>query len=268
MINIIESPPPDGSDHLVDMSEDAISAHIYKHLLENNIYIPKNIVDIGASDGKEFSNSYLFAHELNFDVVFVEPQPWLAEKIQKHYQYPVKIISKAVSDFNGVATLTSHKNDNAKSTESERLNQGASLAKVGGSESWEVPVVNFANLLKEIPFKEIGILSVDCEENDISILDSMFRTKCRPYIIITEVARDKAIEYKKDQDLYYFGYILLFRRGNNKVYTYDHNYILRNKQDLFVSLLPEIEYQGKLKKNRSGFYYSLKSFWRKFLGKY
>lgn len=151
-------------------NEDSI---IEKYLLENRIFIPPMIVDVGAGDGDYISNSKLFIETYEYSGILVEVDPEQYEKLKNKYKDNSKIetVNRAVAKtiypytivFNGDWSLNTIKRDTNSNTKTIKL----------------------SNIVEKA--QEIGILSIDIEGLDTEVLNEMLlHSKVRPWIIIIE----------------------------------------------------------------------------------
>lgn len=198
---------------MCDPSEEQISTWLYRYILDNKIQYHKTIIDIGANNGIEYSNSSMFIRELGWKGVLVEPQPDLIENLEYRFKgCHVIILNKAISNISGYGFI------NTASTDKDN-NTGCSLSNRGGNQRWYIQIITFQELMKFIPYKNIDILSIDSEGYDCNIIDSMLRTDIRPRFIITETWKDWMEDWK--QELLLIGrYEFIMKKGSNKIYEY------------------------------------------------
>lgn len=210
---------------MMDPSEDGIASELYSYIHKRNLPVHKVIVDIGASDGYDISNSYFFIETLGWTGFLVEPQPQLKSVLYNlHKNNNVFVESVAIGDTPGIFTLTCHPNDDRKSRNSELVNMGASLTDRGGKTKWEVEVITFKQFLYLMGPMEIDVLSIDTEGHDVDVIRSMLETDNRPSFIITEVwDREPHIENEKIKLLQDAGYKEIIKKSSNIVYEFRPN---------------------------------------------
>jgi len=197
-----------------DPSEGRVSSRILTYIENNNIKVPELIMDIGANNGKYFSNSLFFINK-GWKAILIEPLHIQVLDLYKLYHDKldkVQIWPFAVGDVDKDAVLYGHKNDgNGYKT----ANQGASLISMPHPVKWMVRCISGGTLSKMIDFDQVGILSIDAQGFDYRILKSIFEaTTQRPPIIITEVWQaDEAEKMKLLKDN---NYIQRAKLGHNK----------------------------------------------------
>jgi len=197
-----------------DPSEGRISSRMLTYIENNDIEVPELILDIGANNGKYFSNSMFFINK-GWKAILVEPlhiQVLDLYKLHHDRLDKVQIWPFAVGDVDKDAVLYGHKNDgNGYKT----ANQGASLISMPHPIKWTVRCISGNTMAGLIDLDSVGILSVDAQGFDYRILKSIFEaTEQRPRFIITEVWQ--ADEEQKMQMLKANHYVQRAKLGHNK----------------------------------------------------
>lgn len=210
-----------------DPSEEHIVTAVIKYLNERQLKIPKLVIDIGANDGINFSNSYLLCHELKCEGLLIEPNPQLVPHLRGLYgngEYLplVEVECFVISDQVGLVQLFGHPNDDRDPYYYEVMvsHMGASLVDKGGSKSWWVLSIDIPTLIKLKGLNSVGVFSVDTENHDIVILKSLLGTELRPKVIITEVDKNAEVEEEKHKLVLAANYILIVDDKNNRAYYY------------------------------------------------
>ena len=182
-------------------NEDSI---VEKYLLENRIFVPATIIDLGAGDGDYISNSKLFIETYGYSGILVEVDPQPFEKLKAKYQSnkKIEVVNKAVDKtvhgydlvFHGDWSLNTIKRNTKSENKTIRLSD----------------IVNKA--------KEIGILSIDIEGLDFDVINEMLlHSQVRPWIIIIE--GNDEIEREKQRNILLKEYDLLATCNVNQIFT-------------------------------------------------
>lgn len=146
---------------------------------------PKFIVDVGASEGQYNSCSFGLIHDFNWSGVLIEPMPKQFQQLQQLYinRHDIICVNAALTDHDGESEIHLHPNDgNGLIT----ANHGSSLLKPHGSNiSLLVTAISFQSFYKLLP-DEIGLLTIDTEGYDFTIIEGLLKCGIRPYAIISE----------------------------------------------------------------------------------
>jgi FkbM family methyltransferase len=156
----------------MDKSQHKESQYIASFIRNKKIKCPKTFIDIGSADGITISNSYFFIKN-GWNAVLTDPLPkYYKHSINIHKDNKnVQVFDNAISMTDGIVYF------NEADTHSKIHHKGI-----------EVESISYDNLLKKSGYinKEIGILSIDVEGFEMSILTQVLHTKNLPYFIITE----------------------------------------------------------------------------------
>ncbi len=178
-------------------------------------------IEIGAHDGKSFSNAYYFEKELGWTGICVEPNPdCFAELIKNR---TAKCIQACVSNYNGIAQFL--KISGAPNMLSGLYNayDKRHLARIelelerdgGCKELIELPVMNLNDILVAHELTYIDFLSCDTEGNEFDILSSIDFEKFDIDVIVIEDNYD-------DKKIYNFltnkGYKFLIKLEGDEIY--------------------------------------------------
>jgi FkbM family methyltransferase len=157
---------------------------ILKKLIRDDY--PPYVVDVGANDGKTYSNSYHFAHERGWSALLFEPQPEVFTALTALYRGHGNVVclNMACSNitgrqkfFIGVNNLTSTlcQEDN-KWFRSNRTDKAI-----------EVESDTLTHCLEKYRFPgDISLLTIDTEGMDYEVLLSLDFTRFRPRVIVSE----------------------------------------------------------------------------------
>ena len=147
---------------------------------------PRIVVDIGAHDGVIGSNSRALL-EQGWRGLLVEPMPLVSRQLQ-HNSAPFGdaiCLPIACSDCNGRASIRFGKDGACGQMAS--LSQDPAILENLTDESVEVQTRSLESLLAEndIP-NDFGVLLIDTEGLDLTVLRGLRETQARPRIIVTE----------------------------------------------------------------------------------
>ena len=147
---------------------------------------PRIVVDIGAHDGISGSNSRALVEQGWFGLL-VEPMPSVFSLLQANCAHlqNTKLVQAACSDRNGTARIRLGK-DGPEGQLSSLATDPLILENVT-NESLEVETITLEELLSRhsIP-DDFGVLLVDTEGWDLTVLRGLARMRARPRIIVTE----------------------------------------------------------------------------------
>ena len=184
-----------------DVSSDEIVSKVLAHLHEVKSEL---IIDIGASEGHYNSNSFYLINHLGWSAVLVEPMERQFAKIERMYldNPKVECVRAALTDHDGVCEMYIHRND-GDGTMTD--NHGSSLVRsIDSTFKVSVPAISFHSFCAKLP-SQVGILSIDTEGYDMTILSGILSYDIRPQAIITEKFFEGG-EPDKDRLLERYGY--------------------------------------------------------------
>jgi FkbM family methyltransferase len=146
-----------------------------------------NVLDIGANDGKKFSNS-LKLIENGWNALLVEPTKIAFEKLSNLHSNRENVFCKnvAVSTKNGTATMKVNGSfyDN---NDTGLLSFIVSDIDKKDSENYEyVEMVDFETLIKKSIFKTYDLISIDIEGHDFDVLQQIDLKKLNTQMLIVE----------------------------------------------------------------------------------
>jgi len=133
--------------------------------------------DVGANDGKMFSNSLCF-EEKGWTVICVEPNPLLVEEgssVRKLWR------QVACGSEDGVATFYASGGHPYASDSSIDLGRG---------QPFEVQVLRLDRVLEEAGFRRLDYLTVDVESWEPQVMAGFTLERWRPKIIVLESWKD------------------------------------------------------------------------------
>lgn len=183
---------------------------------------PPYVVDVGANDGKTYSNSYHFAHELGWTALLFEPQPDVFATLTSLYQGRKNVfcLNMACSNFIGKQKFFIGIN-NLTSTLCQEDNKWFEANRT--DKCIEVTSDTLTNCLDKHRFpKDFSLLTIDTEGMDYEVLLSLDLTKYRPRVIVSEEyawnPEKHAAKYKLIEDA---GYKLYKMAGSNSIWLRD-----------------------------------------------
>lgn len=135
--------------------------------------LPRFVVDIGANDGIEASNSRLLIKRYGFKGILIEPYPPAYAKLKELYKnhLDVMVCDQAVgSSTQEHGTINWH----------------------GHFQGLTTPIRNVNDLLEtsSVPI-DIGVLSIDIDGGDNEVLQSLDWKRFSPWIVIAEIDSSK-----------------------------------------------------------------------------
>ncbi|MBI4437477.1 FkbM family methyltransferase [Candidatus Uhrbacteria bacterium] len=139
---------------------------VIEFLLKKMPTLPRYLIDIGANDGVESSNSRWLIEKYGFDGLLIEPYPPAFENLKNLYQNQV-----GMTLSNQAVGATSH--------------QGA-INWHGHFQSLPTPIRQVNEVLEQAP-QEIGFLSIDVDGQDNEVLQSIDWKRHRPWFVIAEI---------------------------------------------------------------------------------
>jgi len=177
-------------------------------------------LDLGANDGETFSNTRALAL-LGFRGVCVEPSPRAFQKLKNLYDGNKNIFcyQYAISDHNGKAMLQ----------ESGPLCSAADVALVSTFhqsemdrfkrtvtyEPVEVKTFRWKTFMNRLKFKKFDFISIDCEGNDLCILQQIDLTDTHCICLEWNSKPETKTAFEK----YLGGFKLIYTSGENLIYA-------------------------------------------------
>lgn len=171
------------------------------------------VVDIGANDGKRLSNSWNLINDNGWNGVLVEPVAESYHRIIENYrgkEYVPLRVCVAISDKSEDKVLWMGGEDNMLS----------SFEQASGGPAIICQCITPRELFDQYDVKNVGVLSVDTEGHDFTILRSMMKdTEVRPQIIITETWPHLYYDnIQKHSLLFNEGYMKVLHCGENEIF--------------------------------------------------
>lgn len=173
--------------------EDGVIEFILRKLPQ----MPRFIIDIGANDGVEASNSRLLIEKYGFGGLLIEPFENAFAKLEALYKtHPdVTLKQAAVGPTDEeTGTMTWH----------------------GHFDKLPTPIRNVNTVLEEahVP-QEIGFLSIDIDGGDNEILQSLDWKRYRPWFVVAEIDSSSDVNLQHQLDIMnQAGYYPLLHIGN------------------------------------------------------
>jgi len=219
---------------IADPSQNYLISRILS-LLEEHPY--KILIDIGANDGYNLSNSFVLLKSGWFGIL-AEPNPHNCDKITKLWENNprVMVFKGALSNFAGKTKLYADTggftNQSFSSTIDTSENKW-SIEMIDRKNYIDVDVTTISNLLHDANLKsdKIAYLSVDTEGHDLQVLEGLGHY--RPSVITTERDMwdlDKAL--KKQALLLGYGYVSVYHIGCNEIYVNANCEYIKSKTEI------------------------------------
>ena len=188
-------------------NEEEILEEVFKDLSNGKF------LDVGAFDGKTFSNTYrLF--ERGWTGVCVEPSPKAFAGLERNYAKTqgVELVQAAVTGKDGKVELFDSGGDAISSTNEKHTvawieNAGCSFEKIS------VPAITFETLFKYYG-SDYNFLNIDTESTNMDVLSLFPFDKCKPECVCIE--HDNMFSAMEDI-LLPLGYKEVARNGENLI---------------------------------------------------
>lgn len=155
-----------------------------------NLDIPEKglIVEIGANDGIDSSNSLYFEQSRGWDAVCIEPDPDAYSNLTNNRN--CKTINCAIGDQDGTITFFQHKTNSTLSGTGLGIEENADrLRDRFQQQSYnqvEVQIRTFQSIIDQFDLPTIDILSIDVEGAELQVLNSFDIDQAQPSIVIVE----------------------------------------------------------------------------------
>ena len=179
-----------GFQILISNSQQLEDIYIFNELFPPIKFIKNmHIVEVGAFDGRRYSNTFMLENKFQLKTLLIEPEPNNYKKILKNrpkstcLNYAISHKEEYVKFLCGgaVGGISSKMNEEHKK---------ASLPCFG--KEIEILALPLSKLLKENSVKEIYLLSIDCEGGDLDVLKSINFMKFFIHIILIETTHNKS----------------------------------------------------------------------------
>lgn len=213
--------------------QDEYVAHIFKNA-RNGYY-----ADIGAHDGKQYSNTKHFDEVLDWQGICVEPLPDIYEKL-KNNRPNALCINACVADKTGTFQFLRIINHHSTSEFTEMLSGLVDkydprhlerLKKEVALYNAEIEIINMPcynpnDLFEQHKYDNIDYLSIDTEGNELEILKAIDYNRYKIAVIGVENNFDnpafKAFLHTK-------GYKLVKKLGGDEIYIHKMHFKIRRK---------------------------------------
>ncbi len=170
---------------------------VIEFILNKVPLIPRFIIDIGASDGIEFSNSRLLIEKYQFNGLLIEPNEPTFAKLEELYK-----------DHSGIAL--------SKMAVGEKTTQEGTINWHGHFQNQKTTITEVNEVLTKFNTpKEIGFFSIDTDGSDNEILSAIDWNRFCPFFVIAEIdsSSDKNLQ-KQINIMDSAGYFPVLHIGN------------------------------------------------------
>ncbi len=208
------------------LGQDIILNDIFKHLDP-----VKYFIDIGAHNGRTFSNS-LYFEEIGWNGICVEANPNLISELSTNRKCIVKNL--IISPIDGFCEfLVVHGNSEMLSTPNFGENQKnvsrihTNLRKSGGRISTEyVQSKKLTQLLTDNHVKVIDFISIDVEGSEMGVLKSLDLSQfdIKLFVVENNYCSPKIYQFFRQNN-----YFLLFTQGSDEYYVHENIFPLLSK---------------------------------------
>jgi FkbM family methyltransferase len=145
------------------------------------------VVDVGAHDGRSWSNSYLLG-QLGYSLLLVEPMPQYAEQCRHLYsgRRDVIVETVAIGRQRGEAAFFIH-TDHATDQLAMRSSLQKHLLPTTRMTEIRVPVRPLVEVLEKHRWpSKYALLTIDAEGSDLEVLETAAFHRWRPHVICVE----------------------------------------------------------------------------------
>lgn len=216
---------------IADPSQNYLISRLMPLLIDHPVKI---VMDVGANDGYNLSNSYSLI-EMGWKGILVEPNPHTCNRMIELWgkNTNVLIFKGALSNFIGSTKLFADNEGFDKQSFSSTIDTADNewtREVINKEQSIEVEVTTISDLLNDIKLtqRNFAYLSVDTEGHDISVLEGL--GQFRPSVITTERdVWDVSKAMRKQQLLLGYGYISVYHVGCNEIYVNSHCDYIKSK---------------------------------------
>jgi FkbM family methyltransferase len=203
------------------IGQDIILNELFCPALSNGFYI-----DIGAHNGKTFSNSYHFERS-GWDGMCIEGNPRLIFELQQNRD--CEVLPSVISDVDGECDFLSV-SGNSEMLSTPKFNSNhrnlkrifKNIKKTGGTVD-QVKVVSstLAKVLLERNIKNVDFISVDVEGSELNVLRGFDFDKVNVKLFIIE---NNYFDFRVFSLFYGKNYKLLFSQGSDEYYASEDFY--------------------------------------------
>jgi FkbM family methyltransferase len=179
-------------------------------------------IEIGANNGINFSNTYFFEKNLNWQGICVEPYPELFEELKKNRNCYAenscisseKKIAQFLKCYGFITEMYSGIIDDYDPRHIERINNEIEIFG-GAKEIIEVQCISFDDLTEKYKIDKVDLLSIDIEGGEEKIIKSIDFSKIYIDVIIIENNfNDNGMrDYLKNK-----GYCLVTKLGKDDIF--------------------------------------------------
>lgn len=191
-------------------------------------------VDVGANDGKSWSNSWLFGLH-GWRLLLIEPIPRYAEHCRMHHGGNPRVVveEKAIAPVKGPVDffVTDDPDRDLLQMSSSLTREGVSFGLA--SKPITVEATPLEDLLRahQVP-RDYGVLSVDAEGHDLAVLQTAALDRWSPRLICVELANEDAPDRIIADYLGGYGYRHAISTSCNAIYLRDDGLLQKLKRAL------------------------------------
>jgi FkbM family methyltransferase len=177
------------------------------------------MVDVGANDGKTYSNSYFFVKRLGWNAIMIEPYPDAFESLKKTHAKNPRVICLKIACSNTIGRQKLFIGvSNLLSTLCQDENDCFKVHRT--TKTIDVETETLTNVLRENNFpKDISLLLIDTEGMDYEVLLGLDFEQYQPRIVVTE---EYCWNMEKHRNKYQYllnsRYSLYKRLGSNTIW--------------------------------------------------
>jgi len=174
----------------------------------NNLSLPKKglFIDVGASDGITFSNTYVF-EKMGWNGFCFEPDPYNFNKCVKIRK---NTLNSAVSKYDG--ELEFSLSDISPDLSGLEIQNSAKKIKVA--------TIRLDTFCRKEDIQTIDLISVDTEGTEIDVLDPLFSARIFPRVVIVEYLTHSKVNEDLIKYFSKFPYKLVCTTKSNYIFSF------------------------------------------------
>lgn len=167
--------------------------YIEKYLVDNKIMVPPFFVDIGAGDGENISNSKLFIEKYNFAALLTDANGEVLKQAADKYKDNPNVLTHQAAftgkdEFYRIKPQKGHWTVWCVETSKTKKKGFEPTSRIGTLIPQLTKELNKQN--KDYEYRrdcgEIGIMSIDVEDQNMNALQDLASSSVRPLVIVAE----------------------------------------------------------------------------------